>query len=156
MISPPTDSLYKFIAISGLVFIIWGASYPWTKSQELDLEVSSLISASDEVRIMREELSRQYELIKAEEVTPQNSDEINSRKHQVYLALLKAKKPIREKSSRLVQLKNSSRQYWFLGVCSIGLGLVLSSIGFYLWYSRVQRYLDRDLSKPKEDVDQSK
>lgn len=39
MIQPPTDNLYKFMAIVGLLLWVGGALYPWTKAYELEKEL---------------------------------------------------------------------------------------------------------------------
>lgn len=42
MIQPPTDNLYKFMAIVGLLLWVGGALYPWSKAYEIEKEVISL------------------------------------------------------------------------------------------------------------------
>lgn len=42
MIHPPTDNLYKFMAIVGLLLWVGGALYPWSKAYEIEKEVISL------------------------------------------------------------------------------------------------------------------
>jgi len=39
MIQPPTDNLYKFMAIIGLLMWVGGAIYPWTKLYEAEKEM---------------------------------------------------------------------------------------------------------------------
>lgn len=39
MIQPPTDNLYKFMAIFGLILWVAGVLYPWSKAYELELEL---------------------------------------------------------------------------------------------------------------------
>jgi hypothetical protein len=40
MIQPPTDNLYKFMAIVGLLLFIGGALYPLTKAYEIEKELT--------------------------------------------------------------------------------------------------------------------
>ena len=42
MLQPPTDNLYKFMAIIGLILWVGGALYPWTKAYEVEKELISL------------------------------------------------------------------------------------------------------------------
>ena len=42
MLQPPTDNLYKFMAIFGLILWIGGALYPWTKAYEVEKELITL------------------------------------------------------------------------------------------------------------------
>ena len=38
MLQPPTDNLYKFMAIIGLIIWVAGVWYPWTKAYEVEKE----------------------------------------------------------------------------------------------------------------------
>jgi len=42
MLQPPTDNLYKFMAIIGLMLWIGGALYPWQKAYEMERELITL------------------------------------------------------------------------------------------------------------------
>jgi cell division protein FtsL len=42
MIQPPTDSLYKFMAITGILLAVFIIVYPRAKVYELDREATSL------------------------------------------------------------------------------------------------------------------
>ena len=42
MLQPPTDNLYKFMAIFGLILWVGGALYPWTKAYEVEKEMITL------------------------------------------------------------------------------------------------------------------
>ena len=42
MLQPPTDNLYKFMAIIGLILWVGGALYPWTKAYEVEKELITL------------------------------------------------------------------------------------------------------------------
>lgn len=42
MLQPPTDNLYKFMAIIGLIFWVGGALYPWAKAYEVEKELITL------------------------------------------------------------------------------------------------------------------
>ena len=42
MLQPPTDNLYKFMAIIGLMLWIGGVLYPWTKAYEVEREIIML------------------------------------------------------------------------------------------------------------------
>jgi hypothetical protein len=51
MIQPPTDNLYKFMAIVGLLLFIGGALYPWTKAYEIEKELIVVSAQLDHARI---------------------------------------------------------------------------------------------------------
>ena len=42
MLQPPTDNLYKFMAIVGLILWVGGGLYPWTKAYEVEKELITL------------------------------------------------------------------------------------------------------------------
>ena len=42
MLNPPTDNLYKFMAIIGLILWVGGALYPFTKAYEVEKELITL------------------------------------------------------------------------------------------------------------------
>jgi len=42
MLQPPTDNLYKFMAIIGLMLWVGGTLYPWTKAYEVEKELIAL------------------------------------------------------------------------------------------------------------------
>lgn len=42
MLQPPTDNLYKFMAIIGLIIWVGGGWYPWTKAYEVEKELITL------------------------------------------------------------------------------------------------------------------
>lgn len=42
LIQPPTDNLYKFMAIVGLLLWVGGALYPWSKAYEIEKELITL------------------------------------------------------------------------------------------------------------------
>ena len=50
MFQPPTDNLYKFIAISGLILLLGGGIFPYMKSIELTQE---LIEFSGEAKKLK-------------------------------------------------------------------------------------------------------
>ena len=60
MISPPTDSLYKFIAISGVVLFLWGAAFPWNKAYELKLQSIDLAGKIEIASHQAQKLNEKY------------------------------------------------------------------------------------------------
>ena len=52
MLQPPTDNLYKFMAIVGLILWVGGALYPWTKAYEVEKE---LITLEAEIKHVQEQ-----------------------------------------------------------------------------------------------------
>lgn len=50
-LQPPTDNLYKFMAILGLLLFVGGTIYPWTKAYELEIRVIELTAEVNLARV---------------------------------------------------------------------------------------------------------
>jgi hypothetical protein len=137
---PPTDNLYKFMAISGVVLLIvapiFWAQFHITHAERTRLAFQALrivLPPEDEywnskARIERGEpvTEKQRKLVEKYDALRKESDRIGS-EFLIY-----------ESFSNVVTVAAI-----FLGL----LGLVLTPLGFGLWYVRVQKPLDRILAK---------
>jgi hypothetical protein len=137
----PTDNLYKFMALSGLLILILSISYPTYHTLELEKqrmmisgEIEILKSETDLLeRIVFERTKRQYKLTDPE-----------------FLQVVQLKKvlaKIKAQGMQLDLLESQIKRYeWF---CWVGffIGLLLSVSGFSLWYIRVQRFQDKILKR---------
>jgi len=169
--SLPTDNLYKFMAISGIVLFIFSVVFYQTsvrsietqiitteqdmsilelQAESLDIDVNAL---SDEVNTLEETVSKD----KATKVDREIKDQIASR-----LVELNQKND-QQKSKLLEQEINSTkityqtkliklfidelRGYAVLLAITIPGSLVMKGYGFYCWYTRVQQYEDRKMKK---------
>ena len=63
MFTPPTDSLYKFIAIFGLIILGWGVVFPWQQSYDYKHKTVELKSIIDKSRNNAELLKEKYQLL---------------------------------------------------------------------------------------------
>ncbi len=109
--SLPTDNLYKFMALSGIILIISSFYIVWKhadRSQELLRELNAGLAVENTY-----------------------SDNRGSDLSNLKLKLEELKFILKEKPSYMT----------FLLISQI-IGLVLSIIGFGLWYLRVQKYQD--------------
>ena len=109
----PTDNLYKFIALFGIVIILFSFYLPFQsakKSQELLREVDSV---SKVINLMPKE-----ERVKAYETTFKKLEEL-----------------------KLI-LEQDKSFYMGVLVVGVAIGTTLTIVGFSMWYKKVQKYQD--------------
>lgn len=147
MVSPPsipTDNLYKFMAISGLTLVLFSITLTifrldraLERSDHLRLEIAALASDVDEARtdLTRLETIRNPTEVQIRDIRERSRD-LNSRNAG---AVVRAKIV-----SRLVDDLHETVRWCFAGMI---VGTILSGVGFRLWYTRVQVFLDRSLSR---------
>lgn len=155
MFAPPTDSLYKFIAIFGLIILGWGIAAPYQKSYEYKLKMAELNSAIDGSKNKAEQLQESYKSLLTErknlEHEPNNPETIlkeaaiDNKKQQLYIELLEAQQPVDEKTEVMKVLNEAMTTYKLLGIVSVFGGLLLTLSGFWLWYVRIQKHIDMTL-----------
>ena len=160
MISPPTDSLYKFLAISGLVTVGWSVAFPWDKHLEYELKVAEVKAEVQKSKLKVERLDSQYKSLLDEEskLQAERSEQdrklklaaIEGRKQKLYIEMLEAQQPVDERVEALKVLQDALRSYYLMGLVSTIAGLILAVAGFFLWYGRVQRYVDVKLRQDTE------
>ena len=157
MFTPPTDSLYKFIAIFGLIILGWGVVFPWQQSYDYKLKTVELKSIIDKSRNNAELLKEKYQLLVVERKRieqDKNDPEaalkkaaIDTKKQQLYIELLESQHPVDEKIATIAVLEEALFIYKFLGFFSIFFGLLLTISGFCFWYAKVQKHIDCEMVK---------
>ncbi|TRZ65045.1 MAG: hypothetical protein D4Q79_00145 [Spirochaetia bacterium] len=147
----PTDNLYKFMAIFGLVIIISGFYFYTTIIDKYSLAASSLIKEEGILKIETDYLSDEVALLETriEIANGQGDKNILNNVLADYKAVkdeLKQKEIARESiEQKIYDLEfiekdvNAIKAYHF---GAIGLGMVLMVYGFWLWYSKLQYYQD--------------
>jgi hypothetical protein len=150
MFSPPTDSLYKFIAIFGLIILAWGVAFPWQKAQEfkfklieIKAEVKANNNISKRINASYQLLIKERNLIKSDDPERDLKEAaIDKRKQEMYIQLIETQLPVDEKVETLKVVKNSLTIYKMLGWFSICAGFILMISGFLLWYKKLQKHID--------------
>jgi hypothetical protein len=156
MLTPPTDSLYKFMAVFGIVVAVTGflmndrakrsfeAAYKSMRVEDAKVgdqqlaqarKIKGLTQQLDDIDPKTEEGSRQ--LLKI--LRQMNAPELNLSRQDFERteSYIRAKQTYDEASAEYL----SSTKFFLL---SIG-GVFLSVAGFYLWFVRLQRLLDKQL-----------
>ena len=137
---PPTDNLYKFMAISGVVLLIvapvFWAQFYITHAERTRLALRALridISPEDEYWNAKARIERGKSVTDEQRKLVEKYDDQQEEHRRV--------------SSEFLVYEGFS--YVVTGVAiALGLlGVVLTPLGFWLWYHRVQKPLDRILAK---------
>lgn len=143
LVRPPTDNLYKFIAISGLVLFVGANAFMATRVADQASAVRDAVADSRraglELDVKQErfdELTTGSEVLSDAEIA-----EMRSLVQEIQRVTLEMDIRLVEVEAREAALK------WYgivAGVLS-GLGLMVTFWGFVQWYNRVQFYEDRRL-----------
>ena len=146
ILKPPTDNLYKFISIFGLLIFLASFIFPQILSREYSLKYAEV---EGEIRVLENE--REYiDNLKSDSEEPNQKKEddpaIKQREAEFDKGLAEARKNHELSKALGVEAR---RWQWF-GYIGMLLGVALMAGGFYLWYSRVQKYEDK-LMKYKAD-----
>ena len=114
----PTDNLYKFMALSGIVLIVFSFLLPWraaNRSQELLRDVKANLRIIDTLPLSSDERAKLLG---------------NSVKNLEELKLI---------------IEKDKPFYMIAFIIGETFGIVLCISGFTLWYKRVQKYNDQIL-----------
>ena len=154
----PTDNLYKFMAIGGLVTFLASAVATGLlmlnlqdrvhehilASKLLDVRLNQIAVESEIVRFEFEEAAKAGDLASIGERPKAQLDSVAAVLRELKLDATK----LQAQSEYLVELSRRFVAARDLLIIFTGVGLVVAVFGFVLWYSRVQRYLDAQLKEP--------
>jgi hypothetical protein len=149
--SLPTDNLYKFIAMTGLLMVIFYIIFPSQKLVELTIKK---IDVETEVAVISNEIEQISDDVKHIEkianqqghVTAAQLDELENRNNE-------ARNKNRRMEGELKKIQVLAIQHKTLESITkplFPLGLFLMAVGFLCWYLLVQRPTDALLRKEKK------
>jgi len=158
MYSPPTDSLYKFCAISGTIILAVSIYYPESLRREVRryrIEVKAELKALQVDLDSADDNIKEQELIIKEALAAANKGEST-------MSVSAVRALTRELKEATAQLKKSSIQSLAKGekltllndelitidalaATTFGLGFAMALLGFIFWYALVQRYQDKKI-----------
>lgn len=181
LFTPPTDNLYKFLALTGLVFIAVGLAIPAVFFRQTGMEYLAQLRGSQELEVQEEFTNQRLETLKHREQeaigrrtilqkrldglnSTSNSAEVDkleglvkeanreiesiadsSKELSLNLALKRAQ--VNSEETVSVNQRRDSRVLLGIGAIAFLLGLLLSVLGFVLWYRRLQRFQDRETAE---------
>lgn len=136
--SLPTDNLYKFAALTGLVLLL-AAIFLWANFYIHRLEKNLLVR----VRLLEAiEAPYQYYIAKAR---AKNGEDVSIEQKTMISRFDEAKAASDQALMEFNQVDNYNLIVTRIALCLGFSGIVISTIGFRLWYLRVQKPLDRIL-----------
>jgi len=157
MITPPTDSLYKFIAIAGLAMLLWGASFPWIKAYEAELQsselrahIKSVSQKADQLRALYETIGLEIEQLRKSPSEDMKYQKLRTEQRDIAIKLIETQLPVDIGIGRIEVIEKANMTFNIIGKVSVACGFIFILVGFLTWYFKVQRYLDRDIQEPKK------
>jgi hypothetical protein len=146
----PTDNLYKFIAISGLVVFVAGFLVPLQLQNNIDLEATKLSSAIRNATGVKVDVNHPAEntmIVKKPLPTLSGSS---------YPTTTEAIEDTAANIQELMDLYITHRQITArtILVANIfgAIGFVLMFVGFKLWYQRVQKFQDQIIKAEAQET----
>lgn len=140
----PTDNLYKFIALTGIVTIGFSVTYPVGKAIELE---SKQIIASAQMERLQIQVEAAKRLAVQVEHQQHPSGEgmklLGAMSERNQLSLVDIKMAVAQSNQQAAWL----RIYIAASITGVGTGILLAGFGFRLWYIRVQRPSDTRLQR---------
>jgi len=146
----PTDNLYKFLALSGLVMLVLSFTFPRNMVDELELKA---VESETNINLLAFEVSVLKDDVDAAEKKPKLAEDgiqkLSERQRQLEVKTLQ----VGGERAKLNVLVKQLRFAMSLSIIGSVLGFVLADIGFWLWYMRVQKPADLLARKQVEATD---
>lgn len=141
--TPPTDNLYKFVALTGLILLIFAFIYPLQLISDLELRT---VDTNTKISLLAVEKSNiEEDLATAKKSKKLSFEEIESLADRSRKFQLKSVE-VDGEHERLGTLTKQLRFVWNALTILIVFGFGMTCVGFYCWYYRVQKVLDKNLS----------
>jgi len=146
MIQPPTDNLYKFMAIFGLVLFLAGTLYPAKKIEDISRRIGNMNHLISEELIIFKRQDLQDKLVRIEKGLKNKN--VDSEKEQLLKGIqyFENRNPSVDKALKEIETEIEILiGYLVFGIFTTIMGIVLMIFGFRLWYTRLQKYPDAQL-----------
>ncbi|MBU6405419.1 MAG: hypothetical protein KGL63_03055 [Betaproteobacteria bacterium] len=136
----PTDSLYKFMALSGVLLVIVGVFYPAYLLQQLQPRVIDAQTTVAILKLQSDQLKFDVGLLKASKSpTLEQLAKIEKQNTEMRVKLARAEGEDAKVAFFSSQVKIIINLEYVVSM----FGLFLALSGFSLWYNRVQKPADR-------------
>jgi hypothetical protein len=140
ILKPPTDNLYKFIAISGLLIILASFVFPQILYKDYAMKFAEI---EGDLRVLERQMDTLNSIKDTESDDPRQKKEDDIEKNRIEIEFEKGLAEAFRKREIRVALSNYAHRWQIFGYIGMSFGLVMMSSGFYLWYSRLQKYEDK-------------
>lgn len=164
-IRPPTDNLYKFIAISGLAILLASTIIPFLRLWQLELRRArigarinhSMLILSRRAPGIDEALKLTKQIQSAGDTVDEETRELWIRQYDSITQywtdaeaeqIRQIEQEEKETAIALAEseaLAGQVKDIWSLALSGLGVGLGLTGLGFWLWWARVQKFEDKIL-----------
>lgn len=144
----PTDNLYKFIAIAGLILSGYCAFFAYQQVWEIKFQIIGLETDERIIKTEITELTKELDNL-SERMAAENTIALQEVKdfQKRHLAIAHQKTRFegkrRENELLIEQLNNHFKVFW-VGIVG---GLLVSIVGFWLWYKRIQKPAETLMAK---------
>jgi len=143
----PTDNLYKFVALSGLVIFLLSVIYPQTEVWDIEIEILRLSGEGKEIDYLLNEIEDDSdELVDIKLLTADEKKALVQNLVDLGLKSIKLETALDEINIRNERI-GSLLIKMYVG---IALGSAMMCFGFLSWYHRVQKYQDEIIKKEAE------
>jgi hypothetical protein len=134
----PTDSLYKFLALAGLTIVIVSFAVPLGLLLSNQNEMTTL---SVEIAGVRADIASAQEALTILPTSPNDQ----ARTRELLDVSGKLRRRLAELQPKLDAIHRLNRRANDLAWLALGgpvVGLILSGVGFWLWWTRLQQHVD--------------
>lgn len=136
----PTDNLYKFLALSGLLLAVISFAYPMNLIYEAR---EQLISQQTEFKVLKIELESIHAQLEIADVRGSlvtgEGRELLEKHYKNDIALIK----VNGQAAKIELLANEIESWKLWMAILVGLGVFFTVVGFILWYRVVQAPADK-------------
>lgn len=146
----PTDNLYKFVAVAGLILAAYCAFFAYQQVLDLQLQMARAETEEDIIRLEIQQIEQETEKIFAKkDASPDEIKEVNARIRAAQIQRLR----VIGKKNEVKLLAAQVRVHYGLFWAGIIGGLLMSGWGFKQWYCQIQKPNDelmkKNMSKPR-------
>lgn len=139
----PTDNLYKFMAISGIVLFSYCLVAPFVLMTQ---NLERIEKVSEEAAIISADVQLLDKMLAVDPVAP--GDRAGARKRlEESVDASRRNAALEAKIGMVHRLNQQNKFLMVLGSLGLLTGMGLGAAGFSLWYLRVQKYLDEQIKK---------
>lgn len=132
----PTDNLYKFVAVAGLILAGYCAFFAYQHVLDIKLQKARAETEEDIIRLEIEQIERDVEKVNhKKEPSPDEIKEINARIRTAQVQKLR----VMGKKNEIDILTTQVLVHFFVFWAGILGGLAMSGWGFTQWYYQIQK-----------------
>jgi hypothetical protein len=145
---PPTDNLYKFLALSGVLLVIFTLYLPFSMMNELRLMIDLLQPEASSLEAKVDFWNEDKEILEARQsiASDEEKEDLEQRKRilETRIAFANAKmEAINRLGKQMMVYEKYIKVFAVFGWC-------LVFLGFGLWYSKLQKFEDKKIKRETE------